>query len=315
MYDELQFQQVNFSFVKKPVGFGNKTYRVLSYTCFGENSLQKYSENIKSVAREASASFFYGGDDGWQFRIYTDVEVPAIFNEEVRSINQRLLFVNIFGNEAVLKTNGMTWRFIPMADPWVDIACFRDLDSVIFKREEAAVREFLASEYKKVCHVMRDHPHHTAKIMGGMWCFRNEIDRPLAKSLLIKILSKTQKRVPGIQEAKKGNDQDVLDSYIWPIVIKQTMVHDAYHCKWTPGGRPFPTQREIKGPDAEPYVGCGERPCIINDVNEIICCYALKNVGQKCIKIGSTVNLCFFVISRIIDMYDWVSNLIPKLKL
>ena len=262
MNDELRFQQANFPFVKTPVGFGNKTYRVLSYSCFGENSIHKYGENIKSIAKEAAASSLYGGEDGWQVRIYTDVEVPTIFKKEVRSINPMLLFVNIIGNEAVLKTNGMTWRFIPMADPWVDIACFRDLDSVIFKREEAAVREFLASEDKEVCHVMRDHPLHTAKIMGGMWCFRNEINRPLAKSLLIKILSKAQKRVPGIREAKKNNDQHVLEYYIWPIVKKQTMVHDAYHCWWSPGGRPFPSQRQIIGPDAEPFIGCPARPCI-----------------------------------------------------
>ena len=115
---------------------------------------------------------------------------------------------------------------------------------------------------------MRDHPFHTAKIMGGMWCFRNEIDRPLAKSLLMKILSKAQKRVPGIQEAQKGNDQHVLDYYIWPIVKSKTMVHDAYHCSWSPGGRPFPTQREITGPNAEPFIGCTTRPCIY-DMNKI----------------------------------------------
>lgn len=43
----------------------------------------------------------------------------------------------------------------------------RDLDSRISPREVAAVSEFLASEQE--VHVMRDHPAHTAVIMGGMW--------------------------------------------------------------------------------------------------------------------------------------------------
>ena len=110
-----------------------KTYRVLLYSFFGKNYLHEYTDSIKDVAREADVSFLYGFEDGWQIRIYTDVEIPAIFKKEVRTINPRLLFVNISGNETLLKTNGMVWRFIPMADSSVDIACFRDLDSVIFK--------------------------------------------------------------------------------------------------------------------------------------------------------------------------------------
>ena len=50
----------------------------------------------------------------------------------------------------------------------VDHAVFRDLDSLISKREKAAVAQWLES--KHIFHVMRDHPNHgTTPMMAGMW--------------------------------------------------------------------------------------------------------------------------------------------------
>ena len=52
--------------------------------------------------------------------------------------------------------------------PKVDVAVFRDLDSVATERESAAVNEWLAS--KHAFHTMRDHPDHGAMpMMAGMW--------------------------------------------------------------------------------------------------------------------------------------------------
>ena len=50
----------------------------------------------------------------------------------------------------------------------VDHAVFRDLDSLISKRETTAVTQWLES--KHIFHVMRDHPNHgTTPMMAGMW--------------------------------------------------------------------------------------------------------------------------------------------------
>ena len=43
----------------------------------------------------------------------------------------------------------------------------RDLDSRLSAREEAATQEWLHSGL--AVHAMRDHPHHTQPLMGGMW--------------------------------------------------------------------------------------------------------------------------------------------------
>ena len=230
--------------------------KVLSYCIFGVDSFHKYKQDLKAVAKESVTSSLYGKEK-WEVRIYTDTDIPGAFLKEIQSINPRILFVNVTGD--LRKINGMTWRFLPMGDPTVDVACFRDLDSAIFKREEAAVREFLQNS-RFICHVMRDHPQHYSPIMGGMWCFKNKLDPQLGKTLLIRVLEKAEKRIPNVQEARKGDDQNVLNRHVWPVVIDKTMVHDSFYCQRPPGGRPFPTKRNFK----EPFVGCAKRPCQCN---------------------------------------------------
>ena len=87
--------------------------------------------------------------------------------------------------------NGMVWRFHAMADTTVDIMCSRDLDSPLYTREEAAVREFLVSPPKYLFHVMRDSPLHNSRDMGGMFCYRNAQDRLLGQ-ILFTVVVKTR---------------------------------------------------------------------------------------------------------------------------
>ena len=76
----------------------------------------------------------------------------------------------------------MTWRFLPLSDPTVDIMVSRDLDSRylypcpilaneglprLTAREQAAVEEWLKSNLP--FHSMRDNLHHGVEILGGMW--------------------------------------------------------------------------------------------------------------------------------------------------
>lgn len=60
---------------------------------------------------------------------------------------------------------GTLWRFVAFADPLVDVALSRDLDSYLLPREEAAVREWLTSSL--AFHLMRDHPSHNGFILAG----------------------------------------------------------------------------------------------------------------------------------------------------
>ena len=60
------------------------------------------------------------------------------------------------------------WRFLPMADPTVDVAVFRDSDSIVNFREQAAVKEWLSSG-NITLHSMNDHYMHPWPLMAGMF--------------------------------------------------------------------------------------------------------------------------------------------------
>jgi len=58
----------------------------------------------------------------------------------------------------------MTWRFLPLSDPLVDLVIVRDLDSNLGEREALAVSEWINSS--SPLHVMRDNPFHSLPILG-----------------------------------------------------------------------------------------------------------------------------------------------------
>ena len=132
---------------------------VLSYTLFGESSWARYGKNVKKLAEEAEKSSFYRS---WTIRVYHEL-YPLELQKNLTKIYRNLEFCDVRSlvlpfspNVKVSTINGMTWRFIPMADPTVFIMCSRDLDSDVYKREEDAVRYWMHTN--KTLHSMRDHP-------------------------------------------------------------------------------------------------------------------------------------------------------------
>jgi hypothetical protein len=163
----------------------------------------------------------------------------------------------------------LIWRFLPALDPQVDAFLSRDLDSRVSAREAAAVSEFLASGAS--VHVMRDHPAHTAVIMGGMWGARLGAHpqtggtRHRFKQAFAKMFKNA---VAYISRLKGGWDQVALQQYVWPWAKRHTFAHDSYTCKVIAGEptpptlppqkfsytHPFPTRR-LQG--VGNYVGRG----------------------------------------------------------
>ena len=126
-----------------------------------------------------------------------------------------------------------------MADPSVGIMCSRDLDSVIYKREEDAVHYWMGT--KKTLHTMRDHPSHGIEILAGTWCYRTENNLIRATQNLELMLKNTGKRTD-LSEAAKGEDQLLLQTYLWPNVKNDSIQHDSYLCKSFPGSMPYPAK-------------------------------------------------------------------------
>ena len=147
----------------------------------------------------------------------------------------------MFGD--ISRVMGMTWRFLPLVDPDVDVMVSRDLDSRVTLREQAAVNQWISSNLP--FHTMRDHPDHQVEIMGGMWGARMDLGQRKLFSNLTQFLIDDA----GYIGWYRGVDQAVLSRWVWPRVANMTMSHDSYQCKkyvvrnW----RPWPTQR-LPGP-------------------------------------------------------------------
>ena len=191
---------------------------VLSYSVFGNNSWEKYGKNVRKVAESAAKSPFY---HNWTVRVYHDL-YPVSLQVNLTKTYSKLEFCDVRSlvlpfsrNLNISNINGMTWRFIPMADPTVGIMCSRDLDSELYKREEDAVHYWMHTN--KTLHTMRDHPQHDIEILGGMWCYRATNDLARAAQNLELMLKNAGKRSIK-SEAKKGDDQFILQRYLWPKV-------------------------------------------------------------------------------------------------
>lgn len=87
--------------------------------------------------------------------------------------------------------------------------------------------------------------------MGGMWGFRNEVNRKLGEKLLSRVISKDMgEKYNANGQSPKGNDQFFLSKYVWPDLVDKSIIHDSYTCDKYVNSEPFPTQRKSKN-----YVG------------------------------------------------------------
>lgn len=122
---------------------------------------------------------------------------------------------------------GMFWRFEAAAE--ADVMISRDCDSRLSLREKAAVDEWLASD--KTFHIMRDHPWHGSKILGGMWGVKGP------NQMVIDLMAQWP------QEDRYQTDQDFLSTMIYPIASRDAMIH-AQFCGIEDAAIPFPTKRQ-----------------------------------------------------------------------
>ena len=105
----------------------------------------------------------------WTLRFYINTSISIDIQKQIEDLGGEVI------STGPTNIPGMYWRFFPLEDPQVDIFIVRDTDSRINKREEKAVLEWLDSD--KIIHIMRDHPHHYYKILGGMWGYKNYLQR------------------------------------------------------------------------------------------------------------------------------------------
>jgi len=118
------------------------------------------------------------------------------------------------------------WRFFAAEDlaHW-DYMMFRDAQSRITDREQAAVQEWLLSNND--FHVMRDHPSHNGSILSSMWGMK----RRGYDALKFNMTGFVEEYVRANPYTLTNDfDQTILRSRIWPMIRATTRVHDSYTC-------------------------------------------------------------------------------------
>jgi hypothetical protein len=155
-----------FSFVKNLYGWHKvlkslqkPKLKVISFCLWG-NEKRYVVGLIKNIKL---AKFYYP-----EWRCFVYIHVSAI-NQDM--IDQLEMFdnVSIIIKEGNIRNKRfMLWRFEPITlFPAVEYFISRDIDTRIQPREVLAVNEWLESG--KSLHIMRDHPQHYPKILGGMY--------------------------------------------------------------------------------------------------------------------------------------------------
>jgi hypothetical protein len=135
----------------------------------------------------------------------------------------------------------LTRRFQVADDPEVGRFMVRDCDSVVNKREAAAVAEWIESG--QPFHVMRDWWTHTDPMLAGMWGGMSGVYPNLGE------------RLAAFLDEKPFNsnwDQYFLREEVWPAIREHVVVHD--RCFSSHRAQPFPTPT----PDGLEHVGQNE---------------------------------------------------------
>lgn len=89
---------------------------------------------------------------------------------------------------------------------------------------------------------MRDHPAHSAYMLGGTWGAKVNHQRPAFKEAFRKMFKDGISYVS--RQTGGGYDQVALTRYVWPWAKKVALCHDSYTCHKFSKTVAFPTRRE-----------------------------------------------------------------------
>lgn len=207
---------------------------IISFSLWGQDA--KYW--VGALRNIELARKFY---PGWKTRFYIDERCGDSLLDTLRleGVETIQVDVNILPNHYnghYGSFSGMFWRFWASEDPEVDVFLSRDTDSRISQRESDAVFEWLKSD--KDFHIMRDHPYHNAKILGGMWGSRNGFTKKLQLSEKIKSWNSRPRT-----RFVNGIDQDFLAEVIYPLVRDNSYEHSEFGINFGSKTNNFPSSR------------------------------------------------------------------------
>jgi len=242
-------------------GTVNFSQTTCSYDSFLRGSNQKiiaFSFFLDPTNKKPKSKKYFKGISGnvdllsefypsWVMRLYHDVLPESRLHRKLCKIacnhqNIDLCYVNnLPGNPTTQAAQiyPTIWRFFPTLDPQVSLYQSRDLDGRFSARESAAVEEW--EESGESLHVMRDHPYHGIPMLAGAWGARLTLENRSKWTGVMAQLLKDQQAQGG--RVEEGQDQILLERYVWPGFKSSSVQHDSYSCTKYPGAKGFPTQR------------------------------------------------------------------------
>ena len=179
--------------------------KVISYSLWGD--VDTY--NIGAIRNAEDARIFFPSFECW-FYIHKNSVPSSTINALLKYSNVKIIFKD--GDLKDPNIKPMTWRFEAIDDPEVSIMMSRDTDSRFLFREQLAVQDWLDSG--KTFHIMRDHPHHQFKILGGMFGTRKIFN-----------LNWLDKLNAITKHEDRNYDQDFLAECIYPLIKNDSVIH------------------------------------------------------------------------------------------
>jgi hypothetical protein len=176
---------------------------LVSYSLYGSDP--KY---LIGAVKNAALIQELGPD--WQAVFYLAPEIPNEIESELVKFG-----AVVKRWESNWHQNGMFWRFSVIKDFEFDFAIIRDVDSRISERELNCLNKWFDSG--KILSVIRDHPHHNALILGGLWGVSSKVKQ-----------SSINWKNSELFGMDHGQDQVFLKKEVYPILKKSMYLNDAF---------------------------------------------------------------------------------------
>ena len=197
--------------------------KIISFCLWGNNP--KYCTG--AIKNAEIAATLYSDWECW-FYLPKDKDISPHNNLVVAGVElMKMPNVKVLQSERSGDWRMMLDRFLPVDK--VEVLISRDCDSRLSVREKGAVDEWLASP--RGFHIMRDHPWHGTKILGGM-CGIKQGCLPNFSYFLDQWKA----------EDKWQTDQEFLANEIYPRVVNNAMIHASF-CRLEAFAQDFPTPR------------------------------------------------------------------------
>lgn len=194
----------------------------------GEWRGQFYVRHLPAILRGYAVCY-----PGWEVRIHHDESLySSPYADTLLRLDKAGMIRLAFMGRARTLGMGSLWRFAPLEDPNVDLFVTRDLDSMPTPRERALVEEWIRSGKTIGC--IHDSTSHHG-LMTGMIGVRAERFVVKMKRSAANFLHDIGELAHGLDMNVKENDQVVLNRYVLPEFVDDSIFHQLNGCTKQPG--------------------------------------------------------------------------------